>query len=120
MINARNRLNYVPDTWKTAKVIMILKPEKNLSEVESYRLISLLPIISKLFEKLILKRLKPTLDQRNLIRSHQFDFRNNHSTIDQIHCITDVIEKALKNKNACSAVSLAQAFDTTLHEDLLQ
>jgi hypothetical protein len=54
VINACIRLNYIPDAWKTAEVIMIPKNCKNLSEVETYRPISLLPIMSKLFEKLIL------------------------------------------------------------------
>jgi hypothetical protein len=44
LINACIRLNYIPDAWKTAEVITIPKPGKNLSEVESYRPISLLPI----------------------------------------------------------------------------
>jgi hypothetical protein len=61
LINASIRLNYIPDAWKTAEVIMIPKPGKNLSEVESYRPGSLLPIMSRLFEKLILKCLKPII-----------------------------------------------------------
>jgi hypothetical protein len=41
---------------------MILKPGKNLSEVKSYRPISLLaPIMPIMFEKLMLKRLKPII-----------------------------------------------------------
>jgi hypothetical protein len=45
---------------------MIPKPGKNLSEVESYRPISVLPIMSKLFEKLILKRLKPIINEKHI------------------------------------------------------
>jgi hypothetical protein len=51
LINACILLNYIPEAWKTAEVIMISKPGKNLSEVELYRPILLLPIMSKLFEK---------------------------------------------------------------------
>jgi hypothetical protein len=113
LINACIRLNYIPDTWKSAEVIMIPKPGKNLSEVESYRPISLLPIRSKLFEKLILKRLTPIIAEKHLVPTHQFGFRKNHSTIDQVHHITDIIEKTLENKGVCSAVFLdnAQAFN---------
>jgi hypothetical protein len=53
--NAALRLKYVPSYWKASEVIMVLKPEKPVNEVTSYRLISLLPILSKLFEKLLLK-----------------------------------------------------------------
>jgi hypothetical protein len=58
----------------------------------------LLPIMTKLFEKLILKRLKPIINEKNLVPTHQFGLRNNLSTIDQVHCITDVIEKTLESK----------------------
>jgi hypothetical protein len=50
---------------------MILKPGKNLSEVESYQPISLLPIMLKLFEKLILKHLKPIIDEKHLVPTHR-------------------------------------------------
>jgi hypothetical protein len=106
LINACIQLNYIPDAWKTAEVIMIPKPGKNLSEMESYRPISLLPIMSKLFEKLIPKRLKPIIADKHLVPKHQFAFRKNHSTIDQVHRITDIIAKTLENKGVCSAVFL--------------
>jgi hypothetical protein len=83
----------IPDARKTAEVVMIPKPGKNLSEVESHRPVSLLPIMSKLFEKLILKRLKPTIVDKDIVPTHQFGFGKNHSTIDQVHRITDIIEK---------------------------
>lgn len=44
--NAVLRLNYYPAQWKTAQVILLPKPGKNLEEVTSYRPISLLPVIS--------------------------------------------------------------------------
>ena len=50
-----------------AEVVMIPKPGKPPHEATSYRPISLLPIISKLFEKLLLKRLKLIVDEKNLI-----------------------------------------------------
>jgi hypothetical protein len=77
--------------------------------------------MSKLFEKLILKRLKPIIAEKHLVPTHQFGFRKNHTTIDQVHRITDIIEKTLENKGVCSAVFLdiAQAFDRVWHRGLL-
>jgi hypothetical protein len=72
LISACIWLNYIPDAWKTAEVIMIPKPGKNLSEVESYRPISLLLIMSKLFEKLILKHLEPVIAEKYLVPKHQW------------------------------------------------
>jgi hypothetical protein len=109
LINACLWLNYIPNSWKTAEVITILERGKNLSKVESYRPISLLPIMSKLFEKLILKHLKPIIADKHLVPMRQFGFRQNHLTIDQVHRITD-IEK-LSKTNACVLLSFL-----TLHK----
>lgn len=121
LMNAAFRLKYVPSTWKVAEVIMIPKPGKPPHKVASYRPISLLPIISKLFEKLLLKRMKPIIERNNVIPNHQFGFRNKHATIDQVHRITNIIEKALEEKNICSAIFLdvAQAFDRVWHKGLI-
>lgn len=121
LINASFRLRYVPRQWKFAEVIMIPKPGKDPREKTSYRPISLLPTISKVFEKLLIKRLKPLIKERALIPQHQFGFRDNHSTIDQVHRITNVIEKALEERKVCSSLFLdvSQAFDKVWHEGLL-
>jgi hypothetical protein len=52
---------------------------------------------------------------------HQFGFRKSYSTIDQVHRITDIIEKTFENKGVCSAVfpDIAQAFDRVWHRSLL-
>ncbi|VVC44621.1 Reverse transcriptase domain [Cinara cedri] len=83
---------------------MVLKPGKPLEQLTSYRLISLLPSISKLFEKQLLKRLKPLIKERQLIPEHQFGFRNKPSTIDQVHRVINVISKALEEKKYCSGL----------------
>jgi hypothetical protein len=49
---------YFPAKWKVVQIILILKPGKPHNELTSYRPISLLPIVSKVFEKMLLKRLK--------------------------------------------------------------
>jgi hypothetical protein len=87
---------------------MILKPGKSLSEMESYRPISLLPIMLKLFEKLILKRLKPIIAEKHLVPTQHFGFRKNHSTTDQVHSVT--LQELLKTK-ACALLSFL-----TLHK----
>jgi hypothetical protein len=99
---------------------MTPKPGKNLSEVESYRPISLLAIKSKLSEKLILKGLKTHSEEKNLVPVHQFGFRRNHS-IDHVHRMIDIIEKMLEIKAESPAVfpDIAQAFNRVWHRDLL-
>jgi len=60
IFNAILRTEYVPKHWKRAQVIMLFKPGMPPEQVTSYRPISLLQSLSKLFEKLLLKRLKPS------------------------------------------------------------
>jgi hypothetical protein len=55
--NAMLKLNFWPKQLKTAENILIPKPGKNPKELSSYRPVSLFPIISKLFEKFILRRI---------------------------------------------------------------
>ena len=99
---------------------MIPKPGKPPHEAASHRPISLLPVMSKLFEKLLIKRLKPITERKNLIPNHQFGFRSKHSTIDQVHRITNIIENALEEKKICFAIFLdvAQVFDKVWHDGL--
>jgi hypothetical protein len=120
LINAAFRLKYVPRLWKVTEVILIPKPGKPQLDAASYRPISLLPVMSKLFEKLLIKRLKPIIERKTLIPNHQFGFRGKHLTIDQVHKITNIIEIALEDKKVCSAIfmDVAQAFDKVWHEEL--
>jgi hypothetical protein len=66
-----------------------------------------------LFKKLLLKRLKPILDEKQIIPTCRFGFRNKHSMMDQVHRITTIIEKILEEKKVYSTIFLdvTQAFD---------
>jgi hypothetical protein len=57
IFNSILRTGYFPGQWKVSQIIPLLKPGKPAEEVTSYRPISLLPIISKLFEKLLSTRI---------------------------------------------------------------
>lgn len=100
---------------------MIVKPGKDPHEPSSYRPISLLPAISKLFEQLLLTRLKPYLHDNDLTPHFQFGFRQGHSTIEQVHRLTEKIHTAFETKQFCSAafLDIAQAFDKVWHSGLL-
>jgi hypothetical protein len=60
-------------------------PHLEANVLISYRLISLLPILSKVFEWPLLKRLLPMVESNALIPNHQFGFRQRHSTTEQMH-----------------------------------
>jgi hypothetical protein len=121
IFNAIHRLQYWPAPLKQAKIIMIQKPGKNPTDVASYRPVSLLPILSKILEKLLLKRIYRDTNLQEWIPSQQFGFRKADSTIQQCHRITDIINKASEEHKYCSAVFLdvSQAFDKVWHQGLL-
>jgi hypothetical protein len=79
--NSMLRLSYFPVTWKFAQIVMLPKPGKPANETSSYRPISLLPIPSKIFEKLLLNRVRNDTNILDTIPDYQFGFREHHSTI---------------------------------------
>ena len=92
------RTGHFPALWKVSQIIMIHKPGKPMFEVTSYRPISLLPIVSKLFEKILLRRLMTALSELSVIPDHQFGFRQEHATIEQIYRVCQVIRTTLEKK----------------------
>jgi hypothetical protein len=121
LFNAIFRHHYWPHKLKLAEIILIPKPGKDPKDVKSYRPISLLPIIAKLLEKLILRRIVPDFSTSDWIPHHQFGFRRAHSTIQQCHRITYTVLKALNNKEYCTSMFLGviQAFDRVWHPGML-
>jgi hypothetical protein len=78
---------HFPAKLKVEQIIFILKPGKPPNELISYMPISLLAIVSKVFEKLHLKRFLPIAGFNRLMTNHQLGFRQRHSTIEQTHRI---------------------------------
>lgn len=119
LFNAILRTGHFPETWKLSTVTMIPKPGKDITKIASYRPISLLPTLSKLFEKIVLHKMMPEISK--LIPLHQFGFQAKHGTIEQVHRIVAEIRKAFEEKKYCSAIFLdvAQAFDKVWHDGLL-
>ena len=121
LFNAITKLGYFPQRWKMMKIIMIPKPGKNHTVASSYRPISLLSCISKLFEKCLLIRLNQHLIYHNIIPAHQFGFRESHGTIEQVNRITTEIRTAFEYREYCTAVFLdvSQAFDKVWLDGLM-
>jgi hypothetical protein len=68
LIKAVLRRQYFPPAWKHARVIYILKPGKDPTQPSSYRPISLLDTVGKLFEKILLTRVLREVNERGLLR----------------------------------------------------
>ena len=75
--------NY-PSCFKKAKVIPIHKKGKDPKLPSSYRPITLLSLLDKVFEKIIHERGREFAEQNNIINHQQFGFRKEHSTVHHI------------------------------------
>ena len=86
----------------------------------SYRPISLLDTIGKLFEKILLARILHVVNERRLLRDEQFGFRPRHSTSLQLARL-ERITRNFSEKRLTGAVFLdvAKAFDTVWIDSLL-
>lgn len=91
---------------ESAFILPIPKPNKSIFDINNYRPISLLNTMSKILINTINTRLIWYLETQNLLSSHQFGFRANHSSIDPLTAVHTVICDTLDNKNHLLMVSL--------------
>ncbi|KAL1138083.1 hypothetical protein AAG570_009778 [Ranatra chinensis] len=113
IFNSSLAVEYFPVEWKKANIIVIAIPGKDPKDVNSYRPISLLNTLGKLFEKIILKILNKFISDQNLIRQEQFGFRTQHSTTHQLLRVVETVTRGFNENRSTGAVFLAisNAFD---------
>ncbi|GFX40633.1 probable RNA-directed DNA polymerase from transposon BS [Trichonephila clavipes] len=116
-INQLFKNNYFPDSWKTAVVIPILKPDKNPELAQNYRPISLLSSMSKVYEFVLLRRLNQHCAASNMIIPQQCGFRPHCSTVHQLLRVTELIHSGFEKHDATGILFLA--FDKIWHDGLL-
>ena len=109
-----------PREWKKANVVPVHK-KGNKQSLENYRLISLLPICSKIFERLIYNEMFTSFTENNLISPNQSGFRPGDSCVNQLLAITHEIYKSFNEGFEVRGVFLdiSKAFDKVWHEGLL-
>lgn len=81
----------IPRQWLKSEIILLHK-KGSLSVLCNYRPISLIPVFAKLFSKAIQTRLKFVLNGNQSL--DQAGLRKGFSTIDNLHAINQIIEKA--------------------------
>ncbi|GBP87585.1 Probable RNA-directed DNA polymerase from transposon BS [Eumeta japonica] len=112
---------HFPEAWKEAVIIGIPKPGKPRDLPTSYRPISLLSGLGKLFEKVLKSRLSDHLLGKGLIINEQFGKRPNHSCPQQALRLVEHISEGFKRKRKTVAVffDVAKAFDKVWHAGLI-
>ena len=109
-----------PHEWKKANVVPVHK-KGNKQSLENYRPISLLPICSKFFERLIYNEMFTFFTENNLISPNQSGFRHGDSCVNQLLAITHEIYKSFDEGFEVRGVFLdiSKAFDKVWHDGLL-
>ena len=110
-----------PDCWKVSSVVDVFKNVGETSTARNYLPVSLLFVVSKVFEKLVNNRIVDQLEKCGLFSDFQYGFRSSRSTADLLTVVSDRIAGAFNRSGATRAVTLdiSKAFDRVWHASLL-
>ena len=115
------RTGTIPSAFKLASVVPLYKAG-DPSVPTNYRPVSLLPIVSKLLERVVQHQLVRHLDLTQALPETQFAFRKKCSTEDALCVLTDNLQKARdsgKTTGLC-LLDMSKAFDKVHHDKLIQ
>ena len=121
LYNAVWEAGALPNVWRHAIVIPILKAGKDPSVASSYRPISLTSVMCKLMERMAVNRLQWYLERHGLLSKVQSGFRRGRSTMDQVVRLQDAIVRHVGTHGSVLAVFLdmEKAFDMVWRTGLM-
>ena len=110
-----------PDYWKVSLVVPVFKNVGERSTAKNYSLVSLLSVVSKVFEKLVNNKVIDHLRKCGNFSDSQYSFRSFWSTVDLLTVISGRIARAFNRSGTTQAVALdiSKAFDRIWHAGLL-
>ena len=121
VINLSLEHGVVPDAMKVAKVSPIYKNSGNNNLIKNYRPVSLLPVFSKVLERIVYNRLYKYITKHALLSISQYGFQKGLSTELAILELQDRVAEILGDSTRCLGIfmDLSKAFDTLDHQILL-
>ena len=122
LINLSYKTSTFPATLKHAIVKPVFKNKGSLEDPQFYRPLSILTVLSKIFEKSAKHQITSYLEEHGKLYESQHAYRKHHSTTTSLAEITDYLHKEIEEKRIPAIVStdLSKAFDTVSHPLLLQ
>ena len=114
------KLGFIPHVWKVAVLCMLIKPDKLPLQTTSYRPISLLSAIMKLFKRFIKKRLGKHLEDNGFFNKYQSGSRKSKSTNDHLFRLPQTIMESFnRGEHVIGAfLDVEKAFDNVCHNGL--
>ena len=120
LINLILQTGIIPKEWKQAKVIPVHKSGKR-DNLNNYRPISVLPVLSKIMERAVQIQLVDFLNENSVLSQFQSGFRKKHSMETAIVYLSDRIIEHMDRQCLCGAafIDLKKVFDLVDHKCLL-
>ena len=102
-----------PDCWKVSSVVLVFKNVGETYTAKTYRPVSLLSVVNKVFERLVNNRIVDHLEKCDHFFDFQYGFRSFRSTADLFTVVSDRTARAFNRSGATRAVALdiPKAFD---------
>lgn len=103
-------------------VVTVLYKKGDRNDLTNYRPISILPIFSKGFEKIIFKRVINFCTKFHIITKSQYGFMKGRSTETALLAQKEIILKSFEDKKLCIGifVDFSKAFDRLCHYTLIE
>ena len=120
LVNLSYEVHTFPDCMKIAAIKALHKKEDK-NDFANYRPISILPTISKVFERSATAQLVHHLETNNIINPSQHAYRKGHSTITCLFEVVNHLYKLIDDKKIAAVISLdlSKAFDSINHNLLI-
>jgi Reverse transcriptase (RNA-dependent DNA polymerase) len=120
IFNAAWKQGRIPEDWGKTIICLLFERKGDKADCGNYRDISLLPHITKIYERKLERRLRSHVEEK--LGEWQHGFRPNTSTSDLIFSMKMILEKTweFNDKTYLAFLDLETAFDRVLRQILWQ